>query len=432
MRIKIRHIETVLAIISVIMTSEQAYAQKQGLPGATDNVLKYRYQQYKNSLPRYPKGYPMISRMYSTLGAGVEANWEASSYTSDAVVGSNVRWGLGYKFTPVHALEANFMYASTSFLEDGLFGTVAPAHRNSYGVELNYMMNVTAFGKRSDTYNRFEVYAGAGLSYRHALKSMVGINTSLRIQYNPIPSLGIYLEPRVSVLRHKTKQSSIATLPAIQAGVSVWLQQPRMQGNDFISSSVLFDDIAENIPPFALKTNLLFDLATALNVEVEVPIWERFSVAAEWIFPWWTLDNKKQDSKRSRLQVLNGNLEGRYWFGNREAYRLLNGWFAGFYAGGGLYDVEWKGNGVQGEFFIAAGLSGGFAHAITKRLSMEYALGVGLLRTDYRTYEAHYCDDNTWYPIKENRGRYTWIGPTRLKVSLVWLINGDKKKGGSR
>ena len=157
MRIKLRHIETAFVIISVIMTSERAYAQKQGLPSATDNVLKYRYQQYKNNLPRYPKGYPMIVRMYSTIGAGVEANWEASSYTADAVVGSNVRWGLGYKFTPVHALEANFMYASTSFLENGLFGTVAPAHRSSYGVELNYMMNVTAFGKRSDMFNHFEV-----------------------------------------------------------------------------------------------------------------------------------------------------------------------------------------------------------------------------------------------------------------------------------
>ena len=91
-------------------------------------------------------------------------------------------------------------------------------------------------------------------------------------------------------------------------------------------------------PPFALKTNLLFDLVSALNVEVEVPISKRFSVATDWVFPWWTLDNGCANSKRSRLQVLNGNLEGRYWFGNREQKRLLNGWFAGFYAGGGLYD----------------------------------------------------------------------------------------------
>lgn len=185
-------------------------------------------------------------------------------------------------------------------------------------------------------------------------------------------------------------------------------------------------------PPFALKTNLLFDLASALNVEIEFPIRKRFSVAADWVFPWWTLDNGRADSKRSRLQVLNGNIEGRYWFGNREEKRLLNGWFTGFYAGGGLYDVEWKGKGIQGEFFIAAGVSGGFAHKISRRLSLEYALGVGIMRTGYRSYEAHFCQDDTWYPIREKRGQYTWIGPTRVKVSLVWLIQNPQTKGGGR
>ena len=40
-------------------------------------------------------------------------------------------------------------------------------------------------------------------------------------------------------------------------------------------------------PLFAAKTNLLFDAMTVLNVEVEVPIRKHWSIAGEWIFPWW-------------------------------------------------------------------------------------------------------------------------------------------------
>ena len=39
-------------------------------------------------------------------------------------------------------------------------------------------------------------------------------------------------------------------------------------------------------PLLALKTNLLFDALTVLNVEVEVPLKKRWSVAAEGMFQW--------------------------------------------------------------------------------------------------------------------------------------------------
>lgn len=189
-------------------------------------------------------------------------------------------------------------------------------------------------------------------------------------------------------------------------------------------------------PLFAVKTNLLFDAATILNVEMEVPIGRRWSIAGEWIFPWWKQDNGRANSKRNRLQLLSGTVEGRYWFGDRTKRPQLTGWFAGVYAGGGLYDIERKAKGYQGEFFIMGGLSGGFTHTINKKgnLRMEYALGIGYLQTDYRRYEAFYSENHAceikkahnWHPVHKENGRYTWIGPTKLKVSLVWMIG----KGG--
>ncbi|MFR9543931.1 MAG: DUF3575 domain-containing protein, partial [Rikenellaceae bacterium] len=124
---------------------------------------------------------------------------------------------------------------------------------------------------------------------------------------------------------------------------------------------------------FALKTNLLYDAATIINVEAEIPIGDRWSVAGEWIFPWWTTSDNAY-----ALQMLSGQLEGKYWFGNRTNKPQLTGWFAGLYAGGGLYDLQWDSNGYQGEFYIAAGISAGYAHTINKSgsLRMEYSVGV--------------------------------------------------------
>ncbi len=180
---------------------------------------------------------------------------------------------------------------------------------------------------------------------------------------------------------------------------------------------------------FAVKTNLLFDIATLINVEIEVPIKDRWSIAAEYIFPWWIFDNHKADSRRNRIQLLSGNLEGRYWWGERSTRPILTGWFTGLYAGVGSYDFEYQAKGYQGEFFIAAGLSGGYAHTINraKNLRLEYSLGIGCLATDYRHYHAEFCINERWHAIEQSSGRYSWFGPTRARVSLSWLINCNEK-----
>ncbi|MGL4518241.1 MAG: DUF3575 domain-containing protein [Phocaeicola sp.] len=189
------------------------------------------------------------------------------------------------------------------------------------------------------------------------------------------------------------------------------------------------------VRPLAAKTNLLFDLATILNVEVEVPIGRRFSVAGEWIFPWWLFENDQ-----NCLEVLSGNLEARYWFKPNyskqdpllKKHNPLTGWFIGLYGGGGLYDLEWKREGYQGEFFIASGISGGYVMPLRRNFNMEFSLGLGVLRTKYRHYHAEYCDiDSRWHLIKQHSGTYTWVGPTKAKVSLVWYPHFNlKRKGG--
>lgn len=180
----------------------------------------------------------------------------------------------------------------------------------------------------------------------------------------------------------------------------------------------------------ALKTNILFDLASLINLEIEIPIRDRWSILAEYIFPWWAMDSDKADSRRNRIELLNGNIEGRYWWGERADREILTGWFTGVYAGVGLYDFEYHAKGYQGEVFVSAGLSGGYTHRIerTKSLRMEYSLGVGYLSTNYRHYHAEFCANGRWHAIEQHSGRYSWFGPTRAKVSLVWLINSREER----
>lgn len=182
-------------------------------------------------------------------------------------------------------------------------------------------------------------------------------------------------------------------------------------------------------PLFALKTNLLSDAALMPDIEVEVPIGRRWSVNGEYMFPWWLFEGGKYS-----LQILMGGLEGRYWLGsraNRESRDVLTGHFLGLYAGGGKYDLQWKENGYQGEFFIAAGISYGYARKIARNLRLEFNIGIGMLRTDYRHYHAR---DNYQTLLWQENGKYTWFGPTKAKISLVWLLSRKVKvqKGGAR
>ena len=215
--------------------------------------------------------------------------------------------------------------------------------------------------------------------------------------------------------------SGPARPPVESRGETHSLPQPACGGQEAVRV------VTEKKPLFALKTNLLFDAALMPNFEVELPIGKhnRYSLNGELMFPWWLMGGDKYC-----LQILMGGLEGRYWLGsrhNRENREVLTGHFLGLYAGGGKYDLQWDRDGYQGEFFIAAGVSYGYAHKIARNLRLEYNIGIGLLRTNY---EYYHTLDNYQTLLWQNNGRYTWLGPTKLKVSLVWLLNRKVKKGG--
>ena len=162
----------------------------------------------------------------------------------------------------------------------------------------------------------------------------------------------------------------------------------------------------------AVKNNLLYDLALAPNIEVEIPIGKRWSLNTEYKCPWWL--NSKHDFC---YQLLSGGMEGRFWLGNRQKRDRLTGHFIGLYAEGGIYDFQLRGDGYQGKYYGAAGVTYGYAKQLAQHFSLEFSLGIGYLTTEYKKYTP-YEGDIVW----TNSGRYNFIGPTKAKVSLVWLI----------
>ena len=84
----------------------------------------------------------------------------------------------------------------------------------------------------------------------------------------------------------------------------------------------------------ALKNNLLYDLALAPNIEVELPLGKRWSLNVEYKCPWWS-----DSGCNFCYQLLSGGTEARYWLGNRHTRGRLSGHFLGAYAEGGEVKV---------------------------------------------------------------------------------------------
>ena len=81
--------------------------------------------------------------------------------------------------------------------------------------------------------------------------------------------------------------------------------------------------------------------------------------------------------------------------------------------------------GYQGDSFVTGGISGGYTHTINKKgnLRMEYALGLGYMQTNYKHYKAHFSPMDEWHPMYDKEGDYSYLGPTRVKISFVWMLN---------
>ena len=181
-------------------------------------------------------------------------------------------------------------------------------------------------------------------------------------------------------------------------------------------------------PAFALKTNLLYDLALAPNIEVEVPFGRdrRWSVMVEYLNPWWRLDKLNY-----AYEIQEAGVELRRWMMPRcdGSRPWLSGSFLGLYVASAKYDLEYNGVGDQGEIW-SAGFTFGYSWPLNKRLNLELSASAGPVYGERRHYNAEFESSHLIYKSTKNM---QYFGPTKVKLSLVWIIPAqDKKKGGAK
>lgn len=166
----------------------------------------------------------------------------------------------------------------------------------------------------------------------------------------------------------------------------------------------------------AVKTNMLYDLALTPNIGVEFYLGKRWSINANWMYAWW-----KTDRHHRYWRTYGGYLEGRKWFGSKAAEKPLQGHHLGVYAQIGTFDFEFGGEGrLAPRWMWGGGISYGYSLPIARRLNLEFDLGIGVL---HGTVKDYIPVDNCY--VWQRTRKYTWVGPTRAEISLVWLLGCD-------
>ena len=183
-------------------------------------------------------------------------------------------------------------------------------------------------------------------------------------------------------------------------------------------SSQAKDSVSEPVPEqsgvplLSLRSNLLVPI---LNVGAELPLGNRWSVAADYYFPWiWT-----SQKNRNCFELLGWSVEGRYWFGKgRQASDRLKGHSVGVYMAAGYYDFERNFRGMQGEF-VSPGVDYTYSMAVgkAKRVHLQFTLALGYIHSWGRTYDV-YGEYGELYP-DEGTLMWDYFGPTKAAVSIV-------------
>lgn len=178
-----------------------------------------------------------------------------------------------------------------------------------------------------------------------------------------------------------------------------------------------------------IKTNMLYDLGAIPNIGAEFYLGANFSIVGNWQYSWW-----KSDKKAWYWRTYGGDVALRYWMGKASRNKPLTGHHLGLYGQMITYDFEVGGRGYIADSGFgkdksedaslgwnwAAGLEYGYSLPIARRLNIDFTLGVGYHWGTFKEYlpiDGHYV----WQATK----RRQYIGPTKLEVSLVWLIGCD-------
>lgn len=182
---------------------------------------------------------------------------------------------------------------------------------------------------------------------------------------------------------------------------------------------------------WSASTNLLYDALAVPNLGAEIAIGRKWSIAGNWMYGWW--DNNR---RHRYWRAYGGQLEARYWLGDRNKIQPLRGHHLGAYAQVLTYDFEWGGKGYMagkpgGNIFdrasYAFGIEYGYSLPIRRRLNLDFTIGLGYMGGKY----IEYIPKDGQYVWQSTKQRHWW-GPTNVSVTLVWLLGRDNRNNDKR
>ena len=136
-------------------------------------------------------------------------------------------------------------------------------------------------------------------------------------------------------------------------------------------------------------------------------------MGADWFYTWFSSDNRHR-----YWQGYGGYATVRRYFGSAAKTQNFDGHHLGVYALGLTYDVEWGGRGYQAaRFGFGGGVEYGYSMSVSRRLNIDFSLGVGFQDGEYKEYDPVY-DHYVWHSTSKRH----WWGPTKAEVTLKWSI----------
>lgn len=177
---------------------------------------------------------------------------------------------------------------------------------------------------------------------------------------------------------------------------------------------------------WALKTNLLSDLAVMPSVGLEVTIAQKLSLGISGTYGWISCQ-----PWHDNIRLATADMELRYWFGNNSS-ALLKGLHAGIYGAVYRYEFLFDGKGQQAKINWGTGISGGYTIPLGSCVSLDFGLFIGYIGGRYKKYEVSVdtYHHNVWTEEKSRN----YVGPAKAEISLIWLFSRSlwPKKGGKQ
>lgn len=161
-----------------------------------------------------------------------------------------------------------------------------------------------------------------------------------------------------------------------------------------------------NCQNIAVKTNLLYDLTSSLNIGGEIKCKDAYSFSSIISYnPWTFADNRK-------MRHLLIQPEFRRWFDEvfQGSYIGIQAHYARFNWGGILSDNRFQGN------LIGAGISYGYQWMISPLWNLEASIALGYAYLSYDKFGQE--KGAPWI----EKAHTNYVGPTQIGISLIYFI----------